>query len=396
MASQLPHGQVSTLIERAKRLLLQPNQEWPLIETEPMTVRGIFTGWAVPLAAIGPLAGLIGALIFGYGAFGITVRPSIGGAVTSAVIGYAMALVGVWVISMIIDALAPSFGGTKDRVAATKVAAFSATAGWLAGVFQIVPALSFLGLLGLYSGYLLYLGLPRLMKAPQEKAIGYTAATIGVAIVVFLVIGVITSGVTARLVRPALDPGTVSGTVSVPGVGAIDLGKLDAASKQMEAAAAGATASAASGKPAAPTPTALLQALLPGHVQGWTRGAIDTASGGVGGIGGSKAEARYTSGGDSVTLSVADIGAMGAVAGIGQALNIQSNHETKDGYERTSTVDGRIVNEKWDGATRTGSYDTIVASRFAVSVEGTAPDAATLKSLADSVDPARLEALAKR
>ncbi|WEK44188.1 MAG: Yip1 family protein [Candidatus Sphingomonas colombiensis] len=395
MTSQLPQDRASSLIERARRIILQPKEEWPAIDAEPMTVKGIMTGWAVPLAAIGPVAGLIGSLTFGYSILGITWRPSIGGAVTTAVISYALALLGVWVISLIIDALAPTFGGTKNPVSATKVAAYSMTAGWLAGIFQIIPMLSFLGLLGLYSLYLLYLGLPRLMRAPEDKAMGYTLATIVAAIVVMVVISFATTAVTSSLMRPAFNAGTMSGAVSVPGVGSLDLGKLDAASKQMEAAANNMAANAKAGTPASLTPTATLQAFLPETIGGWKRGDVETASGGAGGIGGSKAEARYTLGNDTITLSVADVAAMGALAGLGQALNVQSNRETKDGYERTATVDGRMTTEKWDGASRNGEYNVIVGNRFAVSAEGSAPDAAAFKAIVAAVDLGKLDALAK-
>ncbi|OJU17011.1 MULTISPECIES: Yip1 family protein [unclassified Sphingomonas] len=392
MASQFPEGRTTSLVERAKNLILQPKDEWPRIDAEPMTVKGIFTGWVVPLAAIGPVAGLIGSLAFGYRLpLGIVVRPSIGAAVTTAVVGYALALAAVWLLAQIINALAPTFGGTKNNIAATKVAAFSATAGWLVGIFQIIPMLGFLGLLGLYSLYLLYVGLPRLMKAPDEKAMGYTITTIVAAIVVMLVVGGLTSAITSPMMRPALTLGSASDTVSVPGVGSVDLGKLDAASKQMQASAEKMQA----GAPVALTPTATLQGFLPDTIGGWKRGDIETASGGAGGVGGSKAEARYTQGNDSITLAVADVGAMGALAGLGQALNVQSNRETKDGYERTSTVDGRMTSEKWNSTSRNGSYNVIVGNRFAVSADGTAPDAAAFKSLVGAIDIGKLESLAK-
>src|SRR3546814_8308964 len=90
-----------------------------------------------------------------------------------------MAFVGVWVLAWIINALAPTFEATRNPVQAMKVAAYSATAAWVAGVFQIVPSLGWIGaILGLYSLYLLYLGLPILMKAPAAKAMAYTLATI--------------------------------------------------------------------------------------------------------------------------------------------------------------------------------------------------------------------------
>jgi hypothetical protein len=92
---------------------------------------------------------------------------------------------------MIVDALAPTFGGQKNTIQALKVCAYASTAGWLAGVFGLIPMLGILGLLGLYSLYLIYLGLPVLMKVPQDKALGYTIAVIVCAIVLFWVVALI-------------------------------------------------------------------------------------------------------------------------------------------------------------------------------------------------------------
>jgi Yip1 domain len=62
----------------------------------------------------------------------------------------------------------------------------------VAGIFLLIPALGILNLLfGLYSLYLLYLGLPVLMKSPREKALTYTVVTVLAAIVLFIVTGMI-------------------------------------------------------------------------------------------------------------------------------------------------------------------------------------------------------------
>ncbi|HEY0621524.1 Yip1 family protein [Sphingomonas sp.] len=209
----------SNLIERCKNILLKPKEEWARIDTEPATVGGLMTGWVVPLAAIGPVAGLIGGLVFGYGGFGVTYRPSVTMAVTSAVVGYAMALLAAFLLAKIIEFLAPNFGGQKNSVQAMKVAAYSSTAGYLAGIFQIIPALAIIGvLLSLYGLYLLYLGLPRLMKAPEEKAMSYAVVTVIAAIVLFLVVGAVTGAVTSAFApRPAIsyDGGSLTVTGSV-------------------------------------------------------------------------------------------------------------------------------------------------------------------------------------
>lgn len=179
------------LVERAKRLLLTPVPEWQAIDAEPTTAGELYTQYVVPLAAIGPIARLIGFTFIGMHVpfSAVTYRTPIGRGVAGAVLSYVLALVAVYVLAVIIDLLAPSFGGTPNRIQALKVAAYSSTAAWLAGVFAILPGLSILGILGLYSIYLLYVGLPILMKSPAEKAGAYTVVVILAAVVLFVVIG---------------------------------------------------------------------------------------------------------------------------------------------------------------------------------------------------------------
>jgi hypothetical protein len=150
------------------------------------------------LAAIPAVAGFIGASIIGYGTvFGVSVRIPIAQGIAGAVVGYALSLGGVYVLALIIDALAPNFNGSKNMNQALKLAVYSSTASWLAGIFSLIPGLGILGLLGLYSLYLLFLGLPVLMKAPEDKAVAYTAVTVVCALVISVVIGAITAGIMA-------------------------------------------------------------------------------------------------------------------------------------------------------------------------------------------------------
>ena len=101
---------------------------------------------------------------------------------------YLLTLGGVYVLALIIDALAPTFNGKRSQIQALKLAAYSMTASWVAGIFDLIPVLWPLTLLGLYSLYLLYLGLPILMKTPSDKAVGYIAVVIIIAIVLSMVI----------------------------------------------------------------------------------------------------------------------------------------------------------------------------------------------------------------
>jgi hypothetical protein len=178
--------------ERVKGILLKPRQEWQTISGEATTIPELYKTYVAVLAAIGPVATIIGMSIVGMrlpsvGSFRMPITTSI----ASGIVHYILTLVGVYVLALIIDGLAPRFSGEKNINQAFKVAAYSHTPGWVVGILWIIPSLSPLGILGLYGLYLLYLGLPVLMKSPQEKSLGYTVAVIIAAIVIFMVIGFI-------------------------------------------------------------------------------------------------------------------------------------------------------------------------------------------------------------
>lgn len=188
-----------SLVARVKGILLQPAREWEIIRAEPATVRGLFVGYAVPLALIGPVCSLIGGQLFGYNVLGATYRHPVFGAIIGAIVAYGLALLGVYLLGLVIEALAPNFGGVKNRLSAMKVAIYSSTASWLAGVFGLIPALGILGLLGLYSLYLLYTGLTPVMGAPKEKSVAYAVVVVIAAIVIYIIIGAIVGAVVGSL-----------------------------------------------------------------------------------------------------------------------------------------------------------------------------------------------------
>lgn len=197
------------LIDRAKAMILQPKTEWETVAAEPDSAQAIFMRYVVPLAAIGPIAGFIGMQVFGLQFLGISFKPTLMGGLTQAVVSYVLALVSVWVLTFIIDALAPQFGGASDRTQAMKLAAYSATAGYLGGVFGLVPAVAALGILaGLYGLYLLYLGATPVMKVPQDRAVLYVVIIIVATIVVYVVMGMIASTLTQPFLTPP--PVTIS------------------------------------------------------------------------------------------------------------------------------------------------------------------------------------------
>ncbi len=183
-----------SVLQRAKDILFKPKETWAEIQTEATTIKDLYTSYALPLAAVPPLATFIGTSLFGFSFFGFSYRAPIGWGISQAIVSYVLSLVGIYVVAMIIDALAPNFGSQKNRVNAMKVAVYSWTPSWVAGILLLFPALSPLYMLiSLYSLYVFYLGLPRLMETPSEKATGYVIVTILVSVVVFFLISWVSS-----------------------------------------------------------------------------------------------------------------------------------------------------------------------------------------------------------
>ena len=374
-----------SIVERAKAIILTPKDEWPRIAAETTSQRDILIRYAIPLAAIGPVAAFLGGQIFGYGAFGFSYKPGLIAGLSTAVITFVLGLVGLFVVSLIADWLAPKFEGEANKLQAFKLVAYSYTASWLAGVFGLIPSLTIFGLLGLYSFYLLYLGATPLMKVPQEKSAAYTAVTVLCGIVLMVIIAPITAAVTGAVGLGAMSVASSSdggGKITLPGGGTLEPGKMEEWAKQMEGAANGKSP---------PVDPAKMQALLPGAIGAYQRTAVET--GGMGAIG-STAEGTYSSGDKRITLKIIDMSAMGAIAGIGAAMGVQQSREDADGYERTTTVNGQIQTESWNKASSRGKFGVMVGNRFMIEAQGEAGSIDELKAAVATIDPGNLLSLA--
>jgi Yip1-like protein len=181
------------MVKRVNGVMLTPELEWLAIEQEPGTPAYLFANYVVYLAAIPPIAAFIGGSIIGVTVPPLgTIRVPLFLGMLGAVIGYVLSFVIVYVVAIIIDQLAPRFGGLKDFGNALKLTVYCFTPYWVSGIFQLVAGLRFLAyVVALFGVYLLWTGLPRLMKVPPEKITGYTAAAALCAIVIVFVITVI-------------------------------------------------------------------------------------------------------------------------------------------------------------------------------------------------------------
>jgi hypothetical protein len=172
------------LVERVQSILLKPKATWPEIDSEQADAASLYKNYVMIIALIPAVASFIGLSLIGIGAFGVSFRVPIVSGLANMVVGYVLSLVMVFVLALIIDAMAPTFEGTRSQIGALKLSAYASTAAFVGGIFSLLPSLSVLGALAaLYGIYLLYTGLPVLMKCPPDKAIPYTAVVVVCAIV---------------------------------------------------------------------------------------------------------------------------------------------------------------------------------------------------------------------
>lgn len=187
------------IVDRVKGLIVDPKTEWRAIDAEEHTVQSLFTGYVMILAAIPAVCGFIGMCIVGSGVFGATVRMSLGAGVAHTVMVYVLSLGWVYVLALVINAFSPKFDGHGELIDAFKVAAFTPTPAWIAGVFNVIPSLWIIGFLAsLYSLYLLYVGLPTLTETPKEKELPYFCV-----VVITMIVLTVAFYVIAALLIPA-------------------------------------------------------------------------------------------------------------------------------------------------------------------------------------------------
>jgi hypothetical protein len=184
-------------------MIMKPAAEWDVVAAEPATVSGLFTGYAMIVAAIPAVATLIGRLLFFH---------SLVGGVIWAVLSYVLTLVGVYVVALIVDALASSFDGERNQVQALKLVIYGSTAVWVAGIGNIVPFIGWLLVLagGIYTLYTIYIGLPKLMKNPPDKTLGYFAVIIVSEIVLYWLIAMVTALIVGMFAITAIATGAAA------------------------------------------------------------------------------------------------------------------------------------------------------------------------------------------
>ena len=406
-----------SLVERAKNIIVTPKTEWQVIAGESTPPAQLITGYVLPLAAIAAIAGFIGMSLIGalFGMLGVHVGFLWG--IVAAIFHLVMAVVMVYVMAFLIDALAPSFGGQKNFAQALKTAAYTYTPVWVMGIVNIIPLLGILVLLAaIYAVYLLYLGLQAVMRAPAEKAAGYTAVTVIAGIVIALIVNAIGGALLAF--------GTVGAGMGMgygmrhgaavtydrdSALGRLDEygKKLDEANKrmeqaqksgdpnkQMEAAMAAVGTALSGGKGVDPVQLDQLKPFVPEQFAGLPRTDLRTDRSGVKGFMVAKAEGVYgDNSGKHVNLEVTDTGGAAGLVGLASWMGVQGEHEDSQRREVTRQDGDRLVHEEVDKHGGPSKYTVVVGRRFVVEARGRGVDLATLESAVNGLDLGKIASL---
>ncbi len=418
------------IVNRAKNMCLSPDTEWSVVAEEQTPAAALVTSYVIPLAAIGAVAGFIGGSLVGYTVpFIGTYRTPIVTGIFMAAFGLVMAVVGVFVLSFIINALAPTFGAQKNSAQAFKLAVYSCTPVWVAEALRVLPMLSSVLILlaALYALYVLYLGLPRLMKGPQDKAVAYTAVTVVCTIVASIIVGAVAGmvGMPLMMASGAMTPRSFSEAISqVSGSSPAavptqfdpnsPMGKLEALGKKLDESGKKMDAAQKSGDTAAQTSAAMetlgtllgggrrvepiaidqLKPFVPDTFAGLEKKSSNAEKNGIPGLMVSKAEATYGDGaGKTVTLEIADSGGASGIMAMAGWANLESEKDSSDAAERTTKVNGRIMHEKMSKTGGTNEFAVVVGDRFVVTASGNGVDLNALKGAVSGLNLGKLEAL---
>ncbi|GFE84599.1 hypothetical protein GCM10011487_65990 [Steroidobacter agaridevorans] len=403
---------LNKLMARAKAILLSPKSEWPVIAGEPTTVADLYKGYAIWLAAIPAIFTFLKMSVIGTSVmFAGTIRIGIGAGLSSMVMSYVLALAMLYVLALIVDALAPTFGGQKNSIQAFKVIVYAYTASWIAGIAQILP--TWLGVLlmiagGIYSIYLMYLGLPQTMKCPPEKAAGYTAVIVIIAIVVGAVIGVVVgsvAGVGSMMAGTTYNSSSDDDDVQFDEDSALGKAQkwaeeMEAANKKLEDAQKSGDQGAQEEAMKAVFGAALgggqqveslapdrLKSFVPEELAGLNRSSLSAERNGAMGLQVSTATATYSNdSGREVRLEITDAGSAKGLLGLASWAGVEGEREENGRREKTFREDDRLMHEEWDSNASQGQYTVVVGDRFTVKIEGAADSVAELREAAEQLD----------
>ncbi len=169
----------STIIENSRQLLLNPKQFWVGKKEQLDSPLKLMTGHLLPLLAMVTVAVFVGELFKSTPFY-------LGAALLKSARVITLFLLQYFLAVFFTNELIKTFGGKKNRAVSQNLVVYSITPFLLVSmVTGLIPFLYVIGVLGLYSFYIFWVGVDILLTFPENRQSGYTIITIVVNFFVF-------------------------------------------------------------------------------------------------------------------------------------------------------------------------------------------------------------------
>ena len=159
-------------LQRIKNILRTPATEWLVIERETVQPLALITYYLAPLAVATALASIVGSVVVERVPFPVA---SVIRTVVTACLGFVATTVLAFAMALVVNELAPHFGGRHHFDQAFKVIVYSSTPIVVAGLARAIPfvagLVTFIGTV--YALYVFSLGLKQLMRIRPEQTLGF-------------------------------------------------------------------------------------------------------------------------------------------------------------------------------------------------------------------------------
>jgi len=153
--------------QRAKNFITSPVEEWQVIKEEQASRSGVVRNYVLPFIFLLAITTFLGIFLFrNY----VTISIMVLGAVVTSL----GAFLSIYISAYIINELAPRFESKKDFTSSFKLATYSYTAVFIIhSIASLLLPLFFIVIFGLYSVYILWMGLGPMMETPKESRLIY-------------------------------------------------------------------------------------------------------------------------------------------------------------------------------------------------------------------------------
>lgn len=169
--------------------MIRPAETWQRLSQKKPDARKLFFGLAMVLALVPAISVVLGFSLVGLKLGPLeTVKIPLTSAILAGIAVYIVNLAGVYAAAVLMRFIGNSFHTDAPFSSYMSLAILSAVPYWLAGAFNLIPALRVLSMIGIYGIYILFLGIPEMIKVPEERNLPFNVAVV-VAIIILVLLG---------------------------------------------------------------------------------------------------------------------------------------------------------------------------------------------------------------